>query len=449
MRSRKWPIVTLTAAAVAAGVLWLTGCAVSPVDVPSVDAPNGPTAPLQGWTMIWTLLGIFAGGMALNLTPCIYPLIPITVSYFGGRATGADTGPGSLVAHGLCYVAGLAVTNSLLGVVAALTGGLMGGLLQNPLVLSAVAVVLVVFATSLFGFWELRLPAGLTQAAAKPYPGYFGSVFMGLTLGIVTAPCIGPFVLGLITWVAGIGSPLFGFLVFFTLSLGLGCPLFVLAVFSGYLDRLPRSGGWMVWVRKLMGWVLIGMAAHLVSPVLPVFAETWLLAAVAVAAGVHLGWVDRTMDDSQAFLRTKAATGLICFALAAFLAASGTMRGAGVEWKPYSEENLQEAQRLKRPVVIDFYAAWCMPCRELERFTFSDSSVVERARNGFAMLKVDLTAGGDPLHRRLMQQYGIRGVPTVVFLDAAGRERKDLRVVGYIPPERFLGLMDALAKAGS
>ena len=207
--------------------------------------------------MIWTLLGIFAGGIALNLTPCVYPMIPITVSYFGGRATSdAAHGKSRLVAHGLCYLLGLSFTNSVLGVIAALTGSLMGAVLQHPAVLIAVAAVLIVFATSLFGLWELRLPGGLTQAAAKSYSGYFGSLFMGLTLGVVAAPCIGPFVLGLLTWVASMGSPWLGFIVFFTLSIGLGLPLFILALFSGQLQRLPRSGGWMLWVRKLMGWVL-------------------------------------------------------------------------------------------------------------------------------------------------------------------------------------------------
>jgi len=145
-------------------------------------------------------------------------------------------------------------------------------MLQNPLVLIIVAAILVFFATSLFGFWELRLPEGLNRMASKSYTGYFGTLFMGLTLGLVAAPCIGPFVLGLLTWVASMGSPWLGFLIFFTLSLGLGLPLFLLAIFSGKIKKLPRSGEWMLWVRKLMAWVLVGMAAHFIRPLLP---ETW------------------------------------------------------------------------------------------------------------------------------------------------------------------------------
>jgi thioredoxin:protein disulfide reductase len=409
------------------------------------EKPKAP-GPLSGWAMIWTLLGIFAGGMALNLTPCVYPLIPITVSYFGGRATKEGEGRGTLIVHGLCYMLGLALTNSLLGVVASLTGGLMGGLLQNPLVLVVVAVVLVFFATSLFGLWEMRLPGGLTQAAVKSYTGYFGSVFMGLTLGVVAAPCIGPFVLGLLTWVASMGSPWLGFVIFFTLSLGLGLPLFLLALFSGQLKKLPRSGGWMIWVRKLMGWVLVGMAAHFIRPLLPGHGGTIPVALVALAAGLHLGWIDKSQANFRAFPWLKGGAGTACLVLAAYLVTSWAMQGAGVSWRPYAEETLQEAQSLKRPVIIDFYATWCTPCRELEDITFHDASVVKQAESDFIMVKVDVTKAGNPLHERLLQEYGIKGVPTIVFLDANGKERQDLRLVDYLPPDQFLGQMVKVQK---
>jgi thioredoxin:protein disulfide reductase len=408
--------------------------------------PKAP-GPLYGWAMIWTLLGIFAGGMALNLTPCVYTLIPITVSYFGGQAMRGAQGQSKLVIHGLCYMLGLAVTNSVLGIIASLTGGLMGAMLQNPIVLVVVAAILVFFATSLFGLWELRLPSGLTQAAARSYTGYFGSLFMGLTLGVVAAPCIGPFILGLLAWVASMGSPWLGFLIFFTLSLGLGLPLFFLAIFSGQLERLPRSGGWMIWVRRLMGWVLVGMAMYFVRPLLP---EPWgviLLSAVALAAGVHLGWIDKNQASFRAFPWLKTGVGVACLVLATSLAMSWAMRGPGIAWKPYSERILQDAQKLKKPVIIDFYATWCTPCRALEETTFHDASVVKQAESAFVMIKVDLTRAGNPVHERLLQQYGIKGVPTIVFLDESGKERQDLRLVDYLPPDQFLGRMAALKKS--
>lgn len=322
----------------------------------------------------------------------------------------------------------------------------MGAMLQNPIVLMAVAGILVFFATSLFGLWELRLPGVLTQMAGKSYSGYFGSLFMGLTLGVVAAPCIGPFVLGLLTWVAGIGSAWVGFLVFFVLSLGLGLPLFVLALFSGQLQRLPRAGAWMLWVRKLMGWVLIGMAAYFIRPLLPEPLKVLLMTFVALAAGLHLGWLDKNQTTSPFFPWLKTAIGVTSVVLATFWVASWAMQGAGVSWQPYSEQLLNRSARQNKSVIIDFYADWCTPCRELEEITFHDPDVVRMAEKDFTMIKVDVTQGGDPFHERLLKQYGVQGVPTVVFLDRSGKERTDLRLVDFVPPEPFLGLMTRLSQ---
>jgi len=403
------------------------------------DAPLAGS--LQGWGLLWTLLGIFVGGMALNLTPCVYPMIPITVSFFGGRTQEDRPSQAKLVLHGTCYILGLALTNSTLGVIAALTGGLMGSILQNPLVLTAVAGVLVLFATSLFGLWELRLPGYLNQAAGKSYSGYFGSLFMGLTLGVVAAPCIGPFVLGLLTWVASIGSPVYGFIIFFVLSLGLGLPLFVLAVFSGQFRRLPKAGGWMIWVRKVMGWVLVGMAAYFIRPVLPESVKVLLPIAVAVAAGLHLGWFDNSEVRSRAFTWLKTFVGTACLVAATIWVMTWGMRGPGVDWHDYTEEVLQQAVAQGRPVIIDFYADWCAPCREFEELTFHNDQVVAQVGDKFVMIKVDVTTGGNPFYEELLSKYEVKGVPTIIFLDAEGKERTDLRLVDYFPPESFLGHM--------
>ncbi|MEJ2656659.1 MAG: cytochrome c biogenesis protein CcdA [Desulfobacterales bacterium] len=414
---------------------------ITPAGLSGMSKEPKTPGPLYGWAMIWTLLGIFAGGMALNLTPCVYPLIPITVSYFGGRS-----GKGQIIGHGLCYVGGLSITNSALGVTAALTGGLMGALLQNPLVLAAVSAILIFIATSLFGFWELRLPSGLMNAASKSYAGYFGTLFMGLTMGVVAAPCIGPFVLGLLTWIASMGSPWLGFIVFFTLSLGLGLPLFFLAIFSGQIDKLPRSGEWMIWVKKLMGWVLVGMAAYFIRPILPKAAGIVLLAAVALAAGLHLGWIDKTKASFRAFDWIRNSIVIISVVMATILIGSWLTKGPGINWQSYSEELLKEAKKLNKPVIIDFYADWCSPCRELEEITFHDAEIVKQAKQDFIMIKVDLTRKDNPVNELLLKEYEVKGVPTVVFLNGKGNERDDLRLVDFLPPNQFLIRMAEMKK---
>jgi thiol:disulfide interchange protein DsbD len=409
----------------------LTASSEAAASVPSAQS-------LQGWAMLWTLLGIFAGGLALNLTPCVYPMIPITVSFFGGRAAQEKPSQIKLVAHGLCYLMGLVLTNSVLGVVAALTGGLMGAMLQSPIVLILIAGALVLFATSLFGLWELRLPGALNQVAGKSFSGYFGSLFMGLTLGLVAAPCIGPFVLGLLTWVASIGDPWLGFLVFFTLSLGLGFPLFILAIFSGQLQHLPRAGGWMIWVRKLMGWVLVGMAVYFIRPIIPGGLKIVLPVAVAIAAGLHLGWIDKSQASSKIFPWLKTIAGTICLVFASFWVTSWAIQGPGVSWNTYSEQLLQDAVTQNKPVIIDFSAEWCAPCREFEEIVFHHPDVVRQGKEDFIMVKVDVTQGGNPFHEQLLRQYDVKGVPTIIFLDAMGAERTELRLVDFLPANQFL-----------
>lgn len=409
---------------------------------------------------------VFVGGLALNLTPCVYPMIPITITYFGGQAQGRK---GSLFIHSMLYTIGMAVTYSVLGVIAAMTGGLLGSALRYPLVLIGIACIMVFLSLSMFDVYEFRMPGFLNRLAGGSQKGFAGTFLMGLTVGIVAAPCIGPFVLGLLTFVGNKGSVVLGFSLFFVLALGLGIPFLVLGIFSGSIRRLPRSGAWMVWVRKIFGFVLLAMAVFFLKTVFSnLLAYQLTLSSILFLAGIYLAWIDPTQAGGKAFSFIRNIVGIVFFAAAIYGAAAmlqelvagavmnpysaGSANGRNeqsIQWYRYSDEILNQALRQTKPVFIDFYADWCAPCKELDKQTFSSPEVV-RLSNDFIMLKVDLTSADDPKTEALREKYQARGVPTLVFLKPDGAEIPDLRVTGFEPKEVFIGRMkQALQQAGS
>jgi thiol:disulfide interchange protein DsbD len=393
-------------------------------------------------------LVVFLWGLALNLTPCVYPLIPITVGYFGGQ-TGGRASRTLLLA--VIYVLGMAVMYSTLGLFAALTGSILGAALQNPIVVGVVALVLILLALSMFGVYEFRLPSRLTGFAGTAKQGAVGAFLMGLTVGIVAAPCIGPFVLALLTFVGESGNPALGFTLFFTLALGLGLPFIFLAVLSGSITKLPRSGEWMEWVKKLFGVVLIAMAIFFLQPHIGPIAYFVMMGVLFVIAGVYLGFVRKTQSMGLFFRVFRRFVGIAAplFGLYLLFApghiiARGTPEG-GIAWKEYDAGLVAAAKETGRFVVIDFSAEWCLPCKELDHRTFSQSEVVE-ATADLLTVKADLTETTSPEVAALRKRYEIKGVPTVVFLDREGSEREELRVFGFVDKTEFLARIDRLKR---
>jgi thioredoxin:protein disulfide reductase len=402
--------------------------------------------------LLIVFLSVFLGGLLLNLTPCIYPMIPITITYFGGQAKGKK---GSLFIHSCLYVFGMAVMYSILGVVAAMTGGLFGAALRYPPVLIGIALVMAMLALSMFDVYELRMPAFLNRLAGGSQKGFGGTLLMGLTVGIIAAPCIGPFVLGLLTYVGDRGDIILGFSLFFVLALGMGIPFLILGLFSGSLHRLPRSGAWMVWVRKIFGFILLAMAVYFLKSLFPSpLSYRLALALMMLLAGIYLAWIDPVPAVGRVFPLVRNIVGMLFFIAAWHFAVTGLQSGIGtasmnavrpnsigsIQWIPYSDAMLSQAAREAKPVFIDFYADWCAPCKELDEDTFAAPEVIDRSRK-FIMLKADLTSTGDPQVEALRQKFQARGMPTLIFLKPDGEEIVNLRGTGFESKDIFLDKM--------
>ncbi|WP_422294192.1 cytochrome c biogenesis protein CcdA [Candidatus Binatus sp.] len=381
----------------------------------------------HGWFL--GFLAVFLGGLALNLTPCVYPLIGVTIAYFGNQGGG----PRRVMYLAIVFVLGIALMFSSVGVAVAMSGGLFGAAMQNPFVLVALAMMLLTLAASSFGLFVLQPPQWMLQRAGSAHPGYAGALLMGLGMGVVAAPCIGPIVLGLLLMVERSGSALFGFALFFTLAIGLGLPYIGLAMAAGHIRRLPRSGEWLTWIEHLFGFVLVGLALYFLDPVLPNNLMTRFLPYYAAGVGIYLGFISREGRSWRPFLVIRSALGVVAIAALAFMLYP-RKAPEKLRFEPFNSELLASATEARKPVLIDFSADWCIPCREMEHSTFLDPSVVTEAKR-FVTMKANLTAQ-DKKTEELTSKYEIQGVPTTMLIDSSGKVLQ--RKVGYIGPREML-----------
>ncbi|HVP66558.1 MAG TPA: cytochrome c biogenesis protein CcdA [Anaeromyxobacteraceae bacterium] len=427
--------------------------------VPDLMATSGPTgaggdlglARLLAQGSMFAYGAAFLGGALTSLTPCVYPLIPITVSIFGARQ--AASRRQAVVLSGL-YVLGIAAMYSALGVGAALTGKAFGSVMQNPWVMGAVAVVFAAMAASMFGAFDLQLPAGLqARLSAVGGAGYVGAVAMGLVAGVIAAPCTGPVLAAALAFVATRGSVPFGVGVMFAYALGMGLPFFLLGAFS---VSLPKSGPWMDAVKSVFGVALLAAAGVFAKDAVPALQPAFLAsraaalaAATAAGAGVLLGAFSGSFEGTR--WRSLAKGVGVALVVGGIVYASGsaqarsTTGAAGLDWIHQDEAlALGRARAEGKPVIIDFWADWCTACRELDRTAWSDPRVQAAAKR-FVTLKMDGSQESDAF-QRVFEKYAVVGMPTVVFIDSHGREMP-ARVTGATSAEEMLKWLQAAEQA--
>jgi len=415
---------------------------------------------------LWAVMAVFfAAGLLLTFTPCVLPMIPILSGIIVGEGRKMTRRRAVLVS--LAYVLGMAVTYTAIGIAAAFSGNLLSAALQNVWVLGAFAAVFVLLALSMFGFYELQLPSGwharLTEASNRLGGGHWGAVvLMGVLSAAIVSPCVAAPLAGALLYIGQTRDVVLGGAALFSMAIGMGVPLVLVGVSEGML--LPRSGQWMHAIRQFFGVLLLAVSIWIIAPVIPVAVQMLLWAALLVGSGVFLSALEPLPHGASGWRRLWKAVGVLAL-LAGVAQGIGALSGGRDPLRPLAGI-LVESPESQRPlpfetvkalagldarlktadkvVMLDFYADWCVSCKEMERFTFSDPQV--QARLGrMVLLRADVTANTAD-DKALLKRYRLFGPPGIVFFDASGREIEGLRVIGYQPPEKFIRSLDVAAR---
>ena len=430
---------------------------------PSIGAPS-PSVAGSGGSDFESALGrgtlsalafVFVIGFLTSLTPCIYPMIPITLAVLGARAKEQSRARG--LALSVTYVLGIAVTYSALGVAAASTGALFGHALGNVYVVSAIALIFAAMGVSMYGAFELQAPAFLRDrlGVSKGETGFIGAFLTGLVAGVVASPCVGPVLVGVLAYIAQTQDRFLGFLFLFTFACGMGVLFVALGAFSQLIGRIPKSGPWMDGVKFVFGTTMIGMALYYIKPVYPDWAFQAIAGAALIGVASSFGAFEANASLTPWTRLRKGAMQAAFFVGVGFVAVAALARFASLpeivraeggrssvklDWKPFTDEALAEALAARKPVILDFSADWCASCKELEKFTFVDPRIRERSAE-FALLTIDATKE-TPFINELQRRFSVVGLPTMIFFDVQGRRRDDLTVTGFETAEPFLARMD-------
>ncbi len=395
----------------------------------------------QGY--LWAFLSVFIGGFLTSLTPCVYPLISITVSVFGARDEHVTRARALLLASS--YVAGIALMYTGLGIFSALAGRAFGVFMANRYLMVPLAAICFVMAASMFGAFELRLPANLhTRLASVGGKGFSGAFAMGLAGGVIAAPCTGPVLASVLAYVATTRSVLLGGGLLFCYALGMGVLFFALAAFA---LSLPRSGRWMETVKSIFGVAMAVAGLYFLRSVAPPLARygssalSWLMSHLAlVAVGIALGGVHLSFHERLGH-RLRKAFGVVAIIVGVFGSIGWLLTPRPQRWIQGESAGLSEAKRGHQPALIDFSADWCLPCKEMELKTFSEERVA-RELERFTLVKVDCTEDEDPTVLASKNRYHADTLPTLVLLDTAGKVAR--KIDHFVDADELLPLLQGV-----
>jgi thiol:disulfide interchange protein DsbD len=413
--------------------------------------------------LLSAFLFVFLAGVLTSFTPCIFPMIPITLAVIGAKTQNQSQSQSKWRGFtlSLAYVFGIAITYAIMGVIAARTGALFGSALGNPIVISLIAIIFVIMALSMYGVFEFRVPAFVSDrlSSTKTKTGYLGAFVTGLIAGVVASPCVGPVLVSILTFVAQSQNVVLGFFLLLTFALGIGQLFLVLGTFSSLTQKLPRSGGWMDGVKFFFGTSMIALALYYLNPVVSASTFEFLLGAALILISSSFGAFESNsklesvpQKMNKAIMLTAFIVGIIYIALSLFgnrlQTSSRTSQNPSdtvaenflkLDWRPYSDSALQAAKSKGTPVIIDFWADWCAACKELEVLTFTDERIREESKK-FVLLKVNATNDNEEV-QRLKKIYKVIGLPTMIFYSSKGEIRRHLTVTGFEKAEEFLGRM--------
>ena len=410
---------------------------------------------LKDGNLILVLATFFGFGLLLSLTPCVFPMIPILSSIIVGASKNEDMTAKKGFFLSLIYVLSMSVAYTIAGIIAGVFGANLQVALQNPYVLVVFALVFVALAFSMFGYFEIKLPQSLQTKLnkttdGKEKQGIVGIAIMGFLSALIVGPCVAPPLAGALVYIGQTGDALLGGMALFVMSLGMGVPLLLIGLGAGKF--MPKPGGWMENITKIFGIIMLGVAIWLLDRVLSASIIMSLWALLFLATAIYL----KTQSNMIAELASS-----VLFILGVVLLV-GLISGSTNPLKPLEKltgsanvlkenelvfhkiKNIKELElaikNSNKPVLLDFWASWCVACKEFEEITFKDEEVMKKLQN-FTLLKADVTANSDE-DKALQKMFGVVGPPALIFWDKDKKEINSSKIVGYKNPKEFLEILN-------